>query len=150
VLVTLVGQGLTFAPLVRRLGLRADMADQARVRNRARSASVEAALARLDELEAEPHDALEEEAVTNLREQLQDRLSRYRHRLDVLEAAESGEVPLSPEYEAWLRVRRAAIAAQRDELLHWRDMGRLPDEGLRMLERELDHEERLLPNRGPG
>jgi monovalent cation/hydrogen antiporter len=150
VLVTLVGQGLTFAPLVRRLGLRADMADQARVRNRARSASVEAALARLDELEAEPHDELEEEAVTNLREQLQDRLSRYRHRLDVLEAAESGEVPLSPEYEAWLRVRRAAIAAQRDELLHWRDMGRLPDEGLRMLERELDHEERLLPNRGPG
>ena len=68
----------------------------------------------------------------------------------MLEAAESGEVPLSPEYEAWLRVRRAAIAAQRDELLHWRDMGRLPDEGLRMLERELDHEERLLPNRGPG
>ena len=25
--------------------------------------------------------------------------------------------------------------------------GRLPDEGLRVLERELDHEERLLPDR---
>src|SRR3712207_8696526 len=34
VLVTLVGQGLTFAPLVRALGLRADEADQARLRDR--------------------------------------------------------------------------------------------------------------------
>ena len=44
VLVTLVGQGLTFAPLVRALGLRADEADQARLRNEARIAAVEAAL----------------------------------------------------------------------------------------------------------
>ena len=33
------------------------------------------------------------------------------------------------------------------ELLHWRDVGRLPDESLRALERELDHEEGLLPQR---
>jgi CPA1 family monovalent cation:H+ antiporter len=31
-----------------------------------------------------------------------------------------------------------AIEAQRQELLRWRDAGRLPDEGLRVLERELD------------
>jgi len=37
--------------------------------------------------------------------------------------------------------------AQREELLRWRDAGTLPDEGLRVLERELDHEERLLPDR---
>jgi CPA1 family monovalent cation:H+ antiporter len=35
------------------------------------------------------------------------------------------------------------IEAQREELLRWRDSGMLTDEGLRVLERELDHEERL-------
>jgi monovalent cation/hydrogen antiporter len=147
VLVTLVGQGLTFAPLVRALGLRADEADQARLRNEARAASVEAGLRQLDELAAQQHDHLDDEAIETIRAQLQARLDRYRRRLDVLQGAEGGEVPMSPEYEAALRVRRAVLAAQREELLHLRDVGRLPDEGLRRLERELDHEEGRLPAR---
>jgi Na+/H+ antiporter len=147
VLVTLVGQGLTFAPVVRALGLRANAADQARLRNQARSASVEAALARLDEIAEDAHDEVDTQAIETMRAQLQTRLARYRGRLSLLEAAESGEMPVSPRYEAALRVRREAIDAQREELLRWRDAGRLPDEGLRVLERELDHEERLLPDR---
>ncbi|MCU1619392.1 MAG: Na+/H+ antiporter, partial [Modestobacter sp.] len=83
-----------------------------------------------------------------LRTQLRARLDRYRRRLDVLRTAEGGEIPLSPTYEAGLRLRRAVLAAQREELLRWRDGARLPDEGLRILERELDHEEGLLPARG--
>jgi NhaP-type Na+/H+ or K+/H+ antiporter len=149
VLVTLVGQGLTFAPLVRALGLRADEADQARLRNLARMASVEAALARLDEMEAEEHDDVDDRVIAGLRAQLTGRLNRYRHRLDVLDSAEAGEIPMSPEYEAALRVRRSVIDAQRHELLRMRDVGRLPDDGLRKLERELDHEEGLLPSRSP-
>ncbi|MFI6265073.1 Na+/H+ antiporter [Micromonospora sp. NPDC051006] len=145
VLVTLVGQGLTFAPLVRMLGLRANETDQARIRNEARSAAVEAALARLDEVAADDRDSAE--AVNTTRTQLLTRLARYRGRLDLLEQTESAELPTSPQYETALRVRRAAIGAQREELLRWRDAGRLPDEGLRILERELDHEELLLPNR---
>ncbi|WP_091202352.1 Na+/H+ antiporter [Micromonospora narathiwatensis] len=145
VLVTLVGQGLTFAPLVRAMGLRANDNDQARVRNEARSAAVEAALARLDEVAADEPDLAE--AVGTTRKQLNTRLARYRGRLDLLQSAESAEVPTSPQYEAALRIRRAAIEAQREELLRWRDAGRLPDEGLRILERELDHEELLLPKR---
>ena len=147
VLVTLVGQGLTFAPLVRALGLRADEADQARLRNEARMASVEAALQRLDEMEAEQHDDVDDRAITSIRAQLRTRLNRYRRRLDILDSAEAGEIPLAPEYEAALRLRRTVIEAQRMELLRWRDVGRLPDEGLRKLERELDHEEGLLPAR---
>ena len=54
---------------------------------------------------------------------------------------------MSPAYEAALRVRRAAIDAERDEPVRWRDIGMLPDEGLRVLERELDHAEGLLPVR---
>jgi monovalent cation/hydrogen antiporter len=147
VLVTLVGQGLTFAPLVRALGLRADAADQARLRNQARIAAVEAALRRLEEMEAERHDDVDDRAMTALRTQLRTRRNRYRHRLDLLDSAEAGEIPLSPEYEAALRLRRSVSEAQRGELLRWRDVGRLPDESLRTLERELDHEEGLLPSR---
>lgn len=145
VLVTLVGQGLTFAPLVRMLGLRANETDQARVRNEARSAAVEAALARLDDVAAaEPDSGV---AVSITRTQLLARLARYRGRLDLLEQSDSSEVPTSAEYETALRVRRTAIDAQREELVRWRDSGRLPDEELRVLERELDHEELLLPRR---
>jgi CPA1 family monovalent cation:H+ antiporter len=146
VLVTLVGQGLTFAPLVRALKLRANETDQALLRNEARSASVDAALTRLDELVEEDEDA-DHDAVATMRGHLQTRLARYRGRLDLLRNADSHEVPVSEQYEAALRVRRAAIEAQREELLRWRDAGRLPEEGLRVLERELDHEERLLPQR---
>ncbi|WP_327004132.1 Na+/H+ antiporter [Dactylosporangium sp. NBC_01737] len=157
VLVTLVGQGLTFAPLVRRLGLRADAVDEARLRNEARSASVRAALDRLDDLERDRRedpdagdpgiDASEAEAIQTMRGLLAQRLARYQGRIDLLQSAESPEMPVSPRYEAALRIRRAAMDAQREELLRWRDAGTLPDEGLRVLERELDHEERLLPDR---
>jgi CPA1 family monovalent cation:H+ antiporter len=149
VLVTLVGQGLTFAPLVRALGLRADAADQARLRNEARAAAVAAGLARLDELTREEHDAADDRAIAALRSQLEARRTRYRRRLDLLQSAEAGEIPYSPEYDATLRVRRAVIDAEREELLRLRDVGRLPDAGLRVLERELDHEEGLLGTARP-
>jgi CPA1 family monovalent cation:H+ antiporter len=143
VLVTLIGLGLTFGPLVRRLGLRANRADLARERNEARSAAVQAALDRLDEILQQKHDHVEERAIETVRKQLTVRLERYRRRLDLIEKAESDEVPVSPQYEAALAVRREVIEAQREELLRWRDSGMLTDEGLRVLERELDHEERL-------
>ncbi len=147
VLVTLIGQGLTFAPLVQRLGLRANQSDLAKERNQARSASVQAALDRLEEIQQERHDNVEDRAIENMRKQLEVRLERYRRRLDLLEQSESDEVPTSPQYEAALLVRREVIEAQREELLRWRDTGNLTDDGLRTLERELDHEELLLPDR---
>lgn len=146
VLVTLLGQGLTFAPLVRAMGLRANESDQALLRNEARSASVEAAIARLDELVDEDRE-LDTRAVETMRGQLRTRLDRYRDRLDLLRDADPAEPPTSPRYEDALLIRREMIDAQRQELLRWRDAGRLPDESLRTLQRELDHQERLLPDR---
>jgi monovalent cation/hydrogen antiporter len=148
VLATLIGQGLTFAPLVRRLGLRANQTDKARLRNEARSAAVRAALNRLDDIQGEQHDNVEDEAMETMRKQLQIRLDRYRHRLDLLEQVDTPELPPSPQYEAALMVRQAVIDAEREELLRWRDAGRLDDENLRVLNRELDHEELVLPKRG--
>jgi monovalent cation/hydrogen antiporter len=147
VLVTLIGQGLTFAPLVRRLGLRVDEADKMRQRNSARAGAVQAALDRLDEIQHERHDAIEDHAIAQMRGQLELRLGRYRRRLDLLDSSDAGEVPHSAHYEAALGIRRAVIDAEREELLRWRDAGRLSDEGLRVLERELDHEEHLIRDR---
>ena len=102
---------------------------------------------RQDDIQEQQHDHVEDQAIENMRKQLEIRLERYRRRLDLLERSDSDEVPTSPKYEAALMVRRAVIDAQREELLRWRDAGNLNDEGLRVLERELDHEERLLPDR---
>jgi monovalent cation/hydrogen antiporter len=38
------------------------------------------------------------------------------------------------------------IDAQREELLRWRDSGRMSDDCLRQLQHELDLEERTLPS----
>ena len=54
------------------------------------------------------------------------------------------------QYEAAARVSRVVLEAEREELIRLRDVGRLPDSSLRVLERELDHQENLLPARPAG
>lgn len=143
VLVTLIGQGITFGPLVRALGLRANAADELRLRNRARAAAVQAALDRIDSLDREGVADVDPRVIGGVRQQLSARLERYRHRLDLLSDAD--ETPDAAGYEAAVAIRRVAIDAQRDELVRWRDAGMLPDQSLRAIERELDHEEGTLP-----
>lgn len=145
VLVTLVGQGVTFAPIVRATGLRADAAGEALERNEVRIAAAQAGLRRLAQLEEE--GVVGEDAARAMRLNLEHRVDRYQHRLDLLGDAENGEIPTSLSYEAALVARRAVIDAQREELLHRRDTGQLTDAGLRVLERELDLEEITLPRR---
>ncbi len=144
VVVTLVGQGVTFGPIARALGVHADPADAAALRNEARAASAQAGLARLDQLAEDPDVATHE--LDGLRTTLQLRLRRYQAPGADGEVEEGPDVaaPGSPEHEAVLWARRAVIDAQREELLRWRDAGHLPDSHLRVLERELDHEERTV------
>lgn len=145
VLVTLIGQGITFGPLVRALGLHANATDELRLRNRARAAAVRAALDRLDSMAEQDGAHVDPRVIDGVRQQLSARLERYQHRLDLLSDAE--QTPASGAYEAAVGIRRAAIDAQRDELVRWRDAGMLPDQSLRAIERELDHEEGTLPLR---
>jgi monovalent cation/hydrogen antiporter len=141
VLVTLLGQGLTFGPLLARLRLPADALDDARLRNQARASAVEAALARLDQLVEE--EQLSERTAKEIRHSLEAQQRRYRTRLAYLE--DNPDSLHSAEYHAAVQARRAIIDAQHEEYLRWRDAGRLPDPSLRILQRELDHEERALP-----
>jgi CPA1 family monovalent cation:H+ antiporter len=145
VLVTLVGQGLTFAPLLRRLKLHANPSEEAQVRNEARLAAVEAARSVIEEMQADGD--IPERTAQSIKTTLQNRADRYRARISMLQESDEGDVTWTPEFEAGVRARHAVIDAQREELLRWRDSGRLPDESLRKLQRELDHEERTLPGR---
>jgi CPA1 family monovalent cation:H+ antiporter len=144
VLVTLIGQGLTFAPLARALGIRAKPADESRLRKLAGIAAIRAAIERLDALNQQSHNAIERQAIDTVRQQLSSRLTSRQQQLDVLEVADTDDIPAFPNDEALLEMRRAAIDAQREELVRWRDAGMLPDQGLRALGRALDHEEGML------
>nr|WP_246345182.1 Na+/H+ antiporter [Conexibacter arvalis] len=154
VLVTLVGQGLTFAPLLRALKLRAADADERRVRAEARLAAVDAGRERIDEVIEEqqlPEDAARRvrQLYEGRRTVAEQRLVRTRERLDALDDADEDAVErLSSAVEAVGALRRAALDAEREELVRWRDAGRLPESSLRALLRELDHQEGLLSGGG--
>src|SRR5262249_44965837 len=144
VVVTLVGQGLTFEWIARALGVHADPADAALVRTPARAASVQAGLARLDQLAED--DAVPMPVLAALRASLDGKARRYRLVLDRLEGEDDSApaVGSSPEYEAALQARRAVIDAQREELLRWRGARPPPRPRPRLLGGELRHEERTL------
>jgi monovalent cation/hydrogen antiporter len=142
VLVTLLGQGLTFAPLLRLLRLGTNEAEAVQVRNEARLAALAAASATLDDMQAEAE--LPDSVAAALRDALRQRTDRLQARISLLEDAD-GDVGRSPEFDAAVRAQQALIAAQREELVRWRDCGRLPDESLRKLQHELDLQERTLP-----
>jgi CPA1 family monovalent cation:H+ antiporter len=144
VLVTLIGQGLTFAPLARALGIRAKPADESRLRKLAGIAAIQAAIERMEALKQLSDNAIERQAIDTVRAQLSARLTSRQQQLDVLDVTDTDDIPAFPHDEALLEMRRAAIDAQRDELVRWRDAGMLPDQGLRALGRALDHEEGML------
>jgi monovalent cation/hydrogen antiporter len=142
VLVTLVGQGLTFGPLLRRLGLRANAADEAQVRHEARLAALAAARAAVNDMQAD-HE-IPAELAGRLRAAIARRVDRASAQISMLAESE-GTIRPTPELRTAILAQQAVIDAQREELLRWRDSGRLPDESLRQLQLELDLEERGLP-----
>jgi CPA1 family monovalent cation:H+ antiporter len=131
ILVTLVLQGLTLAPLLRRLGLRDDsaLADE---EIRARDAAVDAALARLEELEAEPW------ARPAHLEQLRARYAQRRARASAISDSDGSST--AEDLGAFRRLRHEAITAERRRVIGLRDRGEISDEVLHRLEYELDVE----------
>ena len=140
VLVTLVGQGLAFGPLLRILGLQEDPYTQRRERSEARVAAAEAAIRFLDDLPDDQRPS--DDVLRRLRRVADDRCRRAKAHLA---RAQSDDPETDDPIAEAGHLRRLMIEAQRDELVRWRDAGRLPDRGLRALERELDHEEGMLP-----
>ena len=142
VLVTLVGQGLTFGPLLRRLDLPANEAEDAQIRHDARLAAIGAAVAAVDNMQASRD--IPASVADAMRAALHRRADRHRTQFSMLTSSD-GEAGWSPELQAAILAQHAVIGAQREELLRWRDSGRMSDNCLRQLQHELDLEERTLP-----
>ena len=110
------------------------------MRAAARVAAIEAALRRLEDIGGEePSSAV----VARMGELYRDRRRHAQER--VAWVAEPARDDSEEEtIEAFGRLRRALLDAEREELMRWRDGGRVTDGGFRALQRELDHEEGIL------
>jgi CPA1 family monovalent cation:H+ antiporter len=137
ILVTLLGQGFTLAPLLRWLGLHETGEEEQREEIAARLRGAEAALARLEELTNEPW--MHPEALAHTRD-------RYRYRARHLQGHANGVVdgPVEAKSVAHTRLARELLAVERRELLRLRDEGAIGDAVMRRVQRELDYEELLL------
>ncbi len=147
IILTLVVQGLSLEPLVRRLRIGQDPATIERELAIGRHAAAAAALDRLDELEEsgeEPTDAL-----NRLRAEVEARATITRQRLARLESdVETSTKPSTGQ--VYRRLRIDLLAAESDRLNQLRDEGRIGEDTRRALERGLDLEEaRLSDDPGP-
>jgi monovalent cation/hydrogen antiporter len=131
ILVTLVLQGLSLGPLVRRLGLPEDRTLE-HEEIHARDAAVRAALERLERLQEQEH---------GVEEELADLRSHYEARARTI-AERRADVPASSSLAeaAFKRARYETLAAERRALIELRDRGAISDDVLLDLERELDLE----------
>lgn len=129
--VTLIGQGLTLPALIRRLKVGSDWSMRSE-QQRVRAAMSEAALAAIDDImlaEAAPR-----EWADSLRAEITDR---------IVLAAPDG-IDLTPHAALMIRLRHAAILAERKELIRlWRD-NEISDEVMHHLEEILDYQEAHL------
>jgi monovalent cation/hydrogen antiporter len=129
ILVTLVGQGLSLVPIIRLLGLEQDRSLE-REHTLAHLVAARAALSRLDELTTEAW--VPEDALIHLR-------SHYEKKLDALTppvdgAGDERAVVHAPMQQ---RLQHEVLRAERAAVIGLRDRGRIDDETLRLVEREL-------------
>jgi CPA1 family monovalent cation:H+ antiporter len=135
ILATLVVQGLSLPALIRALGLEDD-GSREREEIEGRIEVAEAALARLEELAEE--DWVREETAERVRGLYDYRRSRFSARLD------GDEDGLEQRSTAYQRLMRELLRAQRRILIQLRNQGRIGDEAMHRIERDLDLEESRL------
>ena len=130
ILATLVLQGLTIAPLARRLGFSGTDESVEREQQLARQRAAEAALEHLRTLKDHPdvHAGIVESARTHYEQ-------RARH---FAASSSMDEVCTDPFTETQRRLRHALIEAERRAVIALRDSGEISDEVLHDVERELD------------
>ncbi|MBK7877054.1 MAG: Na+/H+ antiporter [Planctomycetes bacterium] len=130
ILGTLVAQGLTLLPLIRRLGIREDEDGDADVRA-AREALLAAGIRRLDAYCTETSCPI---AVHHWRELMNDELATLREADDEARRLASTRLSISTD------VRKEVVFAQTNELVRLRDAGTINDRTYLDLQLELDRQ----------
>ncbi|MEA2479272.1 MAG: monovalent cation/hydrogen antiporter [Thermoleophilaceae bacterium] len=133
ILVTLVGQGLTLPPLIRLLGVESDDDSVRREESKARLKATGAALARIDELAEE--EWMREDTAERMRAMYDYRQRRFRARFDG-----DDDGAYEERSERYQRAVREVIEAQRRVVVQLRNEGRINDDVMHRIERDLDLE----------
>ncbi len=136
ILATLVLQGLTLPLLIRVLHLEDDGSAE-KEETKARILAADAALARLDELAGE--DWVREDTVERLRGTYRFRQTRFRARYD--DADDGSTEQRSQDYQ---RLRRELLDAERRAVVDLRRQGRINDDIMNIVQRDLDLEDARL------
>jgi CPA1 family monovalent cation:H+ antiporter len=129
-LVTLLGQGLTFPYLIRVLGVTADGRAE-REEAKARLKAARAGMARLDQLAGE--DWVRADAAESLRTRYQEQADHFRAHYEGVDLDSEEE-----QVEANRRLRRELLDAERGAVLRLRDEGYIADDILRRVQHDLD------------
>lgn len=132
ILGTLVVQGLTVAPLARRLGFTADDESFEQEQREAREKAAQAAIVRVDQVAQE--DWVPPSVARQVRAHYEHRLQRFHP-----DAALDPECSVE-QAAAQRRLRHEALTAERRTLIALRNRGDISDEVLHHIERELDLE----------
>jgi CPA1 family monovalent cation:H+ antiporter len=127
ILVTLVLQGITLPPLIRALGLAGAAGPNCEERE-ARRIITEAALAHLEEVKERDSE--------DVADHYEDLAQHYRHRLAALQGGDGKED--STDQDRYTGLSREMIGVERRTAVGLRNEGRINDEVLRRIERELD------------
>ena len=135
ILTTLVVQGLSLPALIRALGVEDDGSGE-REETKGRIHVAQAALARLEELEGE--DWVREDTAERVRGLYNYRRSRFAARVD---GDGDGFEERSAAYQ---RLLTELLRAQRQTLIRLRNEGKIGDEAMHRIERDLDLEESRL------
>ena len=136
IMATLVLQGLTLTPMVLALDLEDDHGPHEEELE-ARLEAAAAAIARLEELTDEPW--VRDDTAQRMRGLYEYRQRRFSARQD---GDDDGE--LERRSAAFQRLRRELLNAERQALVDLRNAGRISDEVLRVVERDLDLEDTRL------
>jgi monovalent cation/hydrogen antiporter len=134
---TVVIQGLTLPKLIDLLDLEDDSQAEAKEETKARIHAAEAALARLEELLNE--EWVREDTAERLRALYDFRRSRFLARYD--DDADGSIEQRSTDYQ---RLLRELIESEREAVRALRREGRISDDVMRRVERDLDLEEARL------
>jgi CPA1 family monovalent cation:H+ antiporter len=143
IFVTLVGQGLTLQPLIRWLDLQDDGAPE-REELKARLQAAEAALQRIGEL------ADEEWVYGDTAERMRGIYGFRCRRFAALHDGSTGQGEAGEEEDlemrsaAFQRFRRELLGAEREVVLRLRSEGKIGDQAMRRIERDLDLEDSRL------
>ena len=136
ILATLILQGLTLPGLIKVLGVEDDGNLEQR-ESKARILAARAALDRIEELRGQ--DWVRDDTADRMRGMYDFRIRRFSARFD-----DEDDGAIDEQSYAYQRLRRKVLEAERAEIIRLRNVGKINDEIMRRLERDLDLEDTRL------